>query len=744
MLPEGPAKAFDRLHPALKKALYGMRWTRLRPIQVEAIHEVFDGTGDLVIAARTAAGKTEAAFLPILSQSLIETGTGVRAIYAGPLKALINDQFARLEELCDHAEIPVHKWHGDVSSSAKRRLVERPSGVLLITPESIESLFVNHPHQLTVLFENLGFIVIDELHSFIGTERGAHLRSLIRRLESKSRRPVRLAGLSATLGSGIEVAKRWLRPENTEIVRGIEGTEKQSIKLRILGYLRPGEPDLDGKVVEDDETSEPKPSELEADVFSAFYGKTALIFANRKSDIEKLADYAKREAGRRGIPDLFRVHHGSLSKGEREETEEALKSSSPTATFCSSTLEMGIDVGNVEVVGQVGAPWSVSSLTQRLGRSGRKEGESSVIRIFIEEEEPDQHTPLLKRLFPELLQATAMTELLLEKWCEPPEIYRLHLSTLVQQVLSVITERGGASADELFGSLVVHGGFTNVDQRTFARVLRSMGAADLIEQAPEGLLITGLLGERIVRNHQFYVAFVVHEEYRVNHAGHHIGSIPISPMFKADGFLILAGRRWAILDVDHERKVITVEPSPAGRVPRFPPDAGQDIHPRVREGMRSLLERTDLPLYLDTRGREMILQARASARDSGLLETPFLQDGPDVTWFTWTGSRIQRTLFGLGEFFAGLKVTDEEIALVFTKTRVEEVRRAYRTFLSDRPVSEKLAARFPLRVREKYEPFLSDELTAEQFARERIDLEGAMGIIMSHCADPIDHPPGGG
>src|SRR4051812_43019808 len=197
----GNPKAFDRLHSTLKKSLYRMRWTRLRQIQVEAIHEVFDGTGDLIISARTAAGKTEAAFLPILSRVLDDPALGVRAIYAGPLKALINDQFSRLEELCEKADVPVHKWHGDVSSAAKRRLVERPSGVLLITPESIESLFVNHPHQLTAFFANLGFIVIDELHSFIGTERGAHLRSLIRRLETKSRRAVRVAALSATLGS---------------------------------------------------------------------------------------------------------------------------------------------------------------------------------------------------------------------------------------------------------------------------------------------------------------------------------------------------------------------------------------------------------------------------------------------------------------------------------------------------------------------------------------------------------------
>jgi ATP-dependent Lhr-like helicase len=727
MAPENSPKAFGRLHSSLQEALYRMHWLKLRPIQVNAIHEIFDGEGDLIIAARTAAGKTEAAFLPILSCMLEKPSPGVRAIYVGPLKALINDQFSRLEELCQEAEIPVHKWHGDVSAAPKRRLLDRPSGVLLITPESMESLFVNHAQRLTAVFSSLNFIVIDELHSFIGTERGAHLRSLICRLAAMGREPVRRAGLSATLGPEIDAVRRWLRPSDPETVRLIQDPEKKSIKLRISGYLK--HPDLKARAASEDESETDLEGDLEREIFGTFHGKTALIFANAKSSIEALADYARREAARRGFPDLFRVHHGSLSKGEREETEEALKSEQPTATFCSSTLEMGIDVGNVKIVGQIGAPWSVSSLTQRLGRSGRKEGESSVIRIFVEEDEPDQHTSLFDRLFPELLQATAMTELLLEKWCEPREIDRLHLSTLVQQVLSVITERGGARADELHHALVLQGGFPLVDQPTLIQVLRSMGSADLIEQSPDGLLITGLLGEKIVRHHSFYVAFMVHEEYRVNHAGHHIGNVAFMPDFREDKFLILAGRRWKIQDIDHERKVIAVEPSPGGRVPYFPPDEGGDIHPRIREVMRALLGRDELPVFLDMKAREMLVQARSAARASGLLCAPLFQDGADAVWFTWTGSRIQRTLLGLGEFFGGLKVTDERVALVFEKATVDKVREIYRGFLSNCPDSVSLARRFDQRVREKYEIYLSDDLTAELFARERIDLSGAIERI---------------
>ena len=729
MKPQSPPNAFGRLHASLQEALYRMHWTKLRPIQVDAIHEVFDGTGDLIIAARTAAGKTEAAFLPILSRMLAEPSRGVRAVYVGPLKALINDQFSRLEELCREAEIPVHKWHGDVAAAPKRRLLEHPSGVLLITPESIESLFVNHAHRLPEVFATLSFIVIDELHSFIGTERGAHLRSLICRLGAKSREPVRRAGLSATFGDDKAAVCRWLRPGAPETVRIIESTtEQKSIQLKIYGHLKfpdPGGPDRDVEI----ESLTPTAGDLEHAVFEAFYGKTALIFINVKSYIEQIADYARRISERRGLPNLFRVHYVSLSKSEREETEAALKSTAATATFCSSTLEMGIDFGSVKLVGQIGPPWSVSSLAQRLGRSGRKEGEASVIRIHIEEDEPEQHTSLFYRLFLGLLQATAMTRLMLEKWCEPPDADRYHLSTLIQQILSVIKERGGAHAESLHRALVHEGGFPSVDRNALVRLIRCMGAADLLEQAPDGLLITGLRGEKIIAHHSFYVAFVVEEEYRVNHEGHHIGNVGLVPDLEEEGFLILTGRRWKILDIDHDRKTILVEPSTGGKVPRFFSGPGGDIHPRVREVMRELLLQDELPIYLDPTARQMLSQARATARDSGLLQNPFLEDGLDTIWFTWTGTRIQRTLWALGKLSGIQTVHDEHVALVFEKTPIAQVQKIYRAFLANCPDAVSLARQFPNRVVEKYDRFLSDDLTAEVFARERMDLPGALEKI---------------
>jgi ATP-dependent helicase Lhr and Lhr-like helicase len=744
-LPNKPG-AFSRLERKLQEPLYRMRWTQLRPIQVEAIHEIFDGQGDLIVAAATASGKTEAAFLPILSKMVEEPSGGVRAIYAGPLKALINDQFLRLERLCEIAEIPVHKWHGDVGPGPKRRLLESPSGVLLITPESIESLFVNHSDQLASLFGKLEFVVIDEMHAFLGTERGAHLRSLICRLSNKSRSAVRVVGLSATLGDP-KAARSWLRPRDAEGVRVIEDQSGKSIRLRISGYSMPPvrEP-LEDEAPEDEalEVDLPKHDDLadalERDVFEAFVNRTALIFGNNKKRIEQCADAAKREAARRKMPDRFRVHHGSLSKAEREETEDALRSDQPTATFCSSTLEMGIDVGSVKAVGQIGAPWSVSSMVQRLGRSGRKEGEPSEMRVYIEQDEPVAETSLVERLFPELLQAAAMTELLLAKWREPPDVDRAHLSTLVQQILSVITERGGQQADPLYDVLCKQGGFPNIDTSTFVEVLRSLGTHDLIEQTPDGLLVLGLRGEKIVRKHDFYVSFHVSDEYRVSHEGRLIGSIARPPSVDLEAFIILAGERWRIVEIDDQRREILVEPSPGGAAPSFMSQSGMEIHPRVHEVMRELLSRDDVPVYLDPGASAMLEFARKTARDARILDSPFLVQGREVIWFPWTGTRVVRTLWLLGKF-AGIRSVDSDahdLSLVFRKTSADEVRAIYLRFLQDCPSAETLARQVTLGPKEKYEPYLTDSLISRTFAREALDIPGALEVIRIQLADSRD------
>jgi ATP-dependent Lhr-like helicase len=641
--------------------------------------------------------------------------------------------FARIEDLCQRAEIPVHKWHGDASQSGKKNLVKSPSGVLLITPESIESLFINRSSALNNLFSNLSYIVIDEMHSFIGNERGAHLKSLISRLSKKSKNSVRFIGLSATLGADIISPKKWLYSEKPESVKLIKGdSDEKSIKYLIKSYIISPEGSEKGT----DETFGETVGAftLANEIIHSFYGKTALIFANSKIDLELYTDLVSRLLEKENKPNSFRIHHGSLSKVEREFTEDELKSGRPTVTFCSSTLEMGIDVGNVSIVGQIGAPWSVSSLTQRLGRSGRKDGESAIMKMYITEKELSEKSDLVSRLYPELLQAIAMTELMLEKWSEPAETNRLHLSTLIQQILSLVSETGGRAATHLFSALIQHGTFNNVSQSIFIDVLRAMGENDLIEQTPEGLIILGLLGEKIVRSFDFYSAFTSPKELNVLHNGKRIGSISGLPTdsTESDKFLILAGKRWKVLEINEEREEVLVAPSKGGKVPIFLGSSATDIHPKIRQKMLEILCGDSLPVYLDSMGKDLLMSARNSANEAKILKNSFFIEGNGTTWFTWTGCRIHRTLWALGKL-AGLHIegTDEpsdKLTLCFKNTQ-EEIIQAYVQILEDCPSILEIGEVFLRKAKEKYDGFLSEDLQILLFSRNNLDLEGAIDKI---------------
>ena len=233
-----PDGAFNLLATPIQHVLWDMRWEELRSIQCDAIREILGSEHDIIISAHTAAGKTEAAFLPILSQLFQQPPASVGAMYIGPLKALINDQFRRLEDLCQRAEIPVHRWHGDVDAGKKARLLERPGGVLLITPESLESMFINRANAMRRLFSDLRFVVIDEVHSLVGRERGLQLRSLLFRLGRYVRRRFRSIALSATIGDAVQDYKTWLSPDMPENVWQIhDPAEHKQVFFGIQAFL---------------------------------------------------------------------------------------------------------------------------------------------------------------------------------------------------------------------------------------------------------------------------------------------------------------------------------------------------------------------------------------------------------------------------------------------------------------------------------------------------------------------------
>ena len=303
-----------------------------------------------------------------------------------PLRALINDQFRRLSDLCETVEVPVHPWHSDISSAIKTHARRDPRGVLLITPESLEATFVLRGLEIPGLFGNLACIVIDELHAFIDTERGIQVRSLLSRLEYATRRRIRRVGLSATLGD-MELARQYVRPEAPEAVQVVkDASDGPALRLQIRGYRRtPGDSQS-----HDDEQHPSGTSRAIADhLFAKLRGGTNLVFAGQRRSVEELADLLRRKSEQLGVPNEFLPHHANLAGDYRSFVERRLKDKTlPMTAICTTTLELGIDIGEIECVAQVGPPFSVSSLRQRLGRSGRR-GQPAVLRMYQTEDAID-------------------------------------------------------------------------------------------------------------------------------------------------------------------------------------------------------------------------------------------------------------------------------------------------------------------------------------------------------------------
>lgn len=652
----------------VQRQLYAMKWPSLRPIQVDAIKAYLGGSNHLMLMAETAAGKTEAAFLPVLSSIADEPLGSVRAVYVGPLKALINDQFSRVEDLCTHLDMPVHRWHGDVGAAKKDALVKCPGGVLLITPESMESLLVNRTSQLGTLFGGLRAIVIDELHAFLGGERGLHLASLLRRIsryQCPKEPATRLIGLSATIGDR-SIGQLYLSPDNPQGVEVItdEG-DGAEIRMRIHGYdghvliteagIDPGDEDATPELFVDTAIAE--------DLVEHCRGHSNLVFANAKGDIEIMADTANEGCRRAGLPESFIVHHGSLSKEVREDTEERMKSDRPYTAICSSTLEMGIDIGSVRLVGQIGAPWSVASLKQRMGRSGRKSGDPRRLRCYADSTVTPAPSNPISLLPLELLQTVAVCELMLEGWVEPPSADGIDLSTLTHQIISTIAEVGAIHAQELNVRLCQEGPFQAVPRNVFARLLRALGSGDIIEQGSDDKLILGLLGEKLRARRDFYAAFASRTEYAVLAGNRLLGTLPLDTLPKTGDHIVFAARRWQVQDVDPERQEIHVKAAKRRKRPTFV-SAGGAIHHRVVDRMRTILD-VETPIqYLDATAALAIDAARCHARDYRITEQRWFSVNNKTTiWMTWTGT-VQTATYEALLASVGIEAKSEVVGLV--------------------------------------------------------------------------------
>lgn len=707
-------------------------------MQERAIPVLLEGRQDLIITAGTASGKTEAAFLPIVSRLASDApspGGGFRAVYVSPLRALINDQFGRMESLCAELDIPVTKWHGDVSASTKARARKRPDGILLITPESLEALLVRRGPEIGRLFRGLSFVVIDEMHAFLDDPRGKQLQSVLHRIDiAAGVRPIRV-GLSATLAD--ETSPRaFLRPQDPGSVTVLPpGPSGQDLRLQVRGYIRSSRfvRQTERKEAGDanQEFADPAEAAIIRHLFDTHRGHRSLIFAGSRNRVENVSVRLAEMTDAVGVPEEFIAHHGNLSREHREDAERRMKDRSrPASIVCTTTLELGIDVGEIEYVAQLGPGHTVSGMRQRLGRSGRRPGHPAVMRVYVTEPALDESAATLDALRLELVQTVAMINLMLRRWNEPPLEGRLNLSTLLHQILALIAQRGGVQPQEAWRDLIASGIFASVDMPMFKTLLRRMGHPEirLIEQAQDGTLLPGPEGERLIESRDIYSVFLSPEEFRViAEEGREIGQIPAQNPIVPGQLLILAGRRWRVTDVDPKRREVLVKRAGGGLPPKFD-GAGRSPTAEVVREMRRVYEDLEIPKFLDPTAVDLLAEARTSFDRLGLRQSHVAREAGRILLFSWIGEPQQNAL-RLSLTQAGLTVEALGIALG-VPIEEEQALVACLDLMANSapPDGVELAKLANSPALEKFDAYLGEDLLAQAYASEHLDVRELPGL----------------
>ncbi|MBQ8121720.1 MAG: DEAD/DEAH box helicase [Ruminococcus sp.] len=637
---------YDRYAPFIQDFIYRNGWESLRGVQAAAGEAIFGTQDNVLLSASTASGKTEAAFFPILTLFSEDMPRSVGAVYIGPLKALINDQFSRLTELCSEAEIPVWHWHGDVAQSHKTKMLKSPSGILQITPESLEALLLRKHALIPKLFHDLRFVVIDEIHSLMRGDRGGQTMCLIERLSRLSGSDPRRIGLSATIGD-LEAAGRFLSSgsgRGTVIPKIQAKGDRWRLSMEHFYISQQNIPEEKEAPKEAlpvlDQSTDSAPKNADPGmgyIFEHTRGKKCLVFVNSREECEAVTTTLRSYCEANGEPDRFLIHHGNLSAAYRETAEAAMKDDDIFMTTCTTaTLELGIDIGRLERAFQIDAPFTVSSFLQRMGRTGRR-GLPPEMWFVIREELPEPRSMLPETIPWKLLQGIALIQVYLEeRWVEPPKLDRLPFSLLYHQTLSTLASSGEMTPRELAEKVLTLNCFKRITQEDYKVLLRHLLETEHIQRTEEGGLIVGLAGERIVNSFKFYAVFQENEEYTVRWNSQELGTIVMPPPVGEK--VAIAGHVWVVEELDHKRRQVYVEQI-KGKVPAYFGDCPGDINTKILERMRQVLREEKSYPYLMKNAVLRLDQARGVARNSGLTEAPLICLGGTM-WclLPWLGS----------------------------------------------------------------------------------------------------------
>ncbi|HBE66558.1 MAG TPA: ATP-dependent helicase [Planctomycetaceae bacterium] len=625
--------AFDRLHPALQHHIVNsLGWRELREVQSLSIEAYLNGN-NMVVLAPTAGGKTESAFFPVMSQMLEESWEGVSVLYVSPIKALLNNQEQRLHKYMQLVGRRAALWHGDTPQGERKRILAEPPDLLLTTPESLEVMLVSSKIDHHRFFKNIRAVVIDEVHAFAGDDRGWHLLSVFARIAQIAKCDLQRIGLSATVGNPEEMLT-WLasgsqRPQKVVWPKG-KGGEEPDVQLDFVGSL--------GNA---------------AKVISLLHqGEKRLVFCDSRSRVEQLA-VALRSYG----VDTF-VSHSSLGIDERRQAEEAFSQRQNCVIVSTSSLELGLDVGDLDRVIQIDAPSTVSSFLQRMGRTGRRQNTTRNYLFLATKDEG-------------LLRAAALIELWLGGYVEPVQAPPCPYHILAQQLMALILQERGVGRSQWFSWVSSVPAFSRMPEERVASLVEYM-ISKLLLWDDSGILSFAPEGEATFGRQNFMDLLSVFTSpplFRVMSGQKELGYVHESTFYKKDDdgppILALAGRSWKTSHLDWKRKIAHVEPTDQRGKSRWLGE-GQMLNQAVCQSIRRILSSDDNHKSWSNRASAQFAEIRdefpwISSDATSLV----LQPNGEIRWWTFAGG-VANTLLA-DALKPSIDVKGDNLSLVFPK-----------------------------------------------------------------------------
>jgi len=596
-----------------------LKWEDLNPIQKNALPIIKERNDTLVIAP-TASGKTEAVLLPIFDDIITNNLEPLSVIYVSPLKALINDMNERIEKWCDHFNLEVTKWHGDVTPSKKHAFLKNPTDFLLITPESLEVIFMNKSFdEKTRIFKNVKYIIVDEIHYFVESDRGTQLNSLLNRIRHFSQHPFTTLGLSATVGNP-ELVSKWLNPEKPAEI--VEDPSKRDFQYKVLCG-----------------------SEINiCKVLSKYRNKKILIFVHSRKDAERYYHILKRTLKLKNIY----VHHSSIDRDRREESEEKFKDFKDGFMISTSTLELGIDIGDIHIVVQIHPPHNVSSFLQRIGRSRRRRGSKPRTIIFYDIE---------RFPYADILISLAEISLTKEGYIENIKIPEKPKDIYFHQILSTIFEKGHIKQKNLFNNLKDSFVFSKMEQNDFKALIETMEEKGFVDYRNDYLSLGYNFEKKYGKRNflDFYTVFCPNYEFKVKEGVKNIGGLDsafVILFLKERESFILGGIPWKVTEIDHKRFVVKVakDEQKKGDIPKWSSEGGVLDHLITRKIYQILLGEYDKEIlkYFDDYAQKTVSELVESAGDAGfkkgIIPVEFISEEHKVYIYTFAGMKANALL----------------------------------------------------------------------------------------------------